>query len=497
MPVHPRLARLLRSVTLDQPAEMSLARGSVLSTTGLLAQGLLRFATALLIGRLAGRSEFGVVASAIATATLLALLWPTTSGSAASKFIARARGAGQPDEVHSVAAHLARRTGQTALLLGLASAVVWVLIDHGSWPGAACVAALTITYSGYSFTRGVQFGAGQVARATTWDVTSVVLGLVSLTAVLALGVRGPALALPLVLTYAVYTIAGWPRGARGRPDPSRRRELDVFVALGAAGTVASSGFLQLSQIMAKVGTGNAEAGLYAAALNLATPASMLAASLSLVLFPSMAEAWGRGDLTAFHGQTDRATRALALVMVAIFGSLVIGSRLLVDLVWGQEYAGAADLLSILAVAVLATNLAVASVNALTTRSQRGMWITTGASLGGMAVGALVWAIATGPLGTTGVALGYLCGTIVIGGVPLVATWRAGGHQWHVLFARVAAGLAVMGAIAWLQRALELSPWLDPVLVAVFLVVWLGLSRRDLSLLPLRRPGRRPAAPRDE
>lgn len=477
---------MLRPVDLDAPSQTSLARGSLLSTTGLLAQGVLRFATAFLVGHIAGREQLGLVASAIATATLLALLWPTTTGSAASKFIARARGAGNDGEVHSVAAHLSRRTVQTGVVLGVASAGVWVLVDHGSWVEAATVAVLTLAYSGYSFTRGVQFGARQVPRATSWDIASVLLGLSTLIVLLASGLRGPTLILPLVLAYGLYTVAGWPHGARGRPPGPLRRELDGFVALGAAGSLASTGFLQLSQITAKVSTGDAGAGQYAAALNLATPASMLAASLSLVLFPSMAQAWGRGDTAGFHAQTDRATRALAVVMVAIFGSIILCSRLAVDLVWGSRFQGAQQVLPVLVLAVLATNLAVPSVNALTTRSQRGMWVTTGASLLGLAAGGAVWWLLAGRMGTVGVAVGYLCGTIVIASIPVAVTWWSDRHAWSGVFGRVAAALVLVGGLVWLQRAAQLSPWTDPLAAMVFLAAWSFLVRADLRLLPLDR-----------
>ncbi|MFQ6172015.1 lipopolysaccharide biosynthesis protein [Oryzobacter sp. R7] len=486
------LSSMFRPVRLDGTGATSIARGSVLSTTGLVAQGLLRFLTAFLVGRLAGRAELGVVATAIAAATLLALLWPTTAGSAASKYLARARGADRPEEVRSSAAHLARRTAQTAVPLGVAGALVWVLVDHGSWAGGVCVAALTVAYAGYSFTRGVQFGVAQVPRATAWDLASVAVGLVALLALLLAGVRGPVLVLPLVLAYGLYATAGWPWGARGRPDAATRREIDVFVALGATGTVASTGFLQLSQITAKVTSGDADAGQYAAALNLATPASMLAASLSLVLFPSMAEAWGRGDHSTFHARTDRATRALAVVMVAIFGSIAIASRLLVDVVWGEQFEGAVAVLPVLAVAILATNLGVASVNALTTRSARGMWVTTGASLAGLVVGTAAWALLAPSLGILGVALGYLCGTVVIAAVPVAVTWRQDGHAWGPVFARVLAGLVLVAAVIAVEYATGVSPWVDPLFVLGFLGAWWLVCRRDaadvLALLPWsRRP----------
>src|SRR6202000_3252848 len=158
----------------------------------------------------------------------------------------------------------------------------------------------------------------------------------------------------------------WPYAAHGRPTVPRRRELDVFVLLGAVGSLASAGFLQLSQIAAKVAGGNGSAGEYAAALSLATPASLLAGSLSLVLLPSLSAAWGRGDKAGFRAQTDQANRGLAVVMVAIFGSIAVCSPLIVDLIWGSRFAGVENLLPVLVVAVLVTNLGVTSVNALTT-----------------------------------------------------------------------------------------------------------------------------------
>ena len=484
------LARMLQPVRLDEPTGTSLARGGALSTIGLLAQGVLRFATAFFVGHIAGKSELGVVASAIATATILALLWPTPTGSAASKFLARARGEGNSAEIKSIAAHLRRRAIQTAVLLGLVSLPAWVLIDNGSWAGAVSVGALTIAYSGYSFTRGVQFGAGQVPRATAWDLTSVVLGLGGLLALLLAGVRGPALVLPLVLAYGLYALAGLPYGASGRPARQRRRELDGFVALGAVGTLASTGFLQLSQIAAKLVGGDADAGQYAAALNLATPASMLAASLSLVLLPSLAEAWGRGDHAAFHAQTNSATRALAVVMVAIFGSIIVCSRLLIEVIWGESYAAAQNVLPLLVVAVLATNLGVGSVNALTTRSQGGMLVTTGASVLGMIVGVTMWLVVAPGMGIVGVAMGYLSGTVVIAAIPIGVAWRTGGHKWSLLFGKVVLGLSVVGGMFAAQRFADLPILLDPAFALVFLVLWWLLNRPDVARLPIPRPWRR-------
>ena len=479
---------MVQQVRLDAPTRTSLARGGVYSTVGLAAQGVLRFATSFLIGRLAGKSELGVVASAIATALTLAVLWPTSTGSAASKFLARARGAGGLVQAQQIAAHLRRRTIQAALLLGLASLPMWVVLGHGSWQGALVVASLTVAYSGYSFTRGIQYGTGHVPRATAWDVATVLLGLVALVTLLVLGVRGILLVLPLVLTYSVYAIASWPYAGGGSPTRERRRELDVFVLLGAIGSLASTGFLQLSQIAARLAGGNADAGQYAAALTLATPASLLAGSLSLVLLPSLSETWGSGDLAGFRAQTDRATRALAVVMVGIFGTIVVCSRLIVGLVWGARYAGAEKILPILVIALLATNVGMASVNALTTRSQRGNALTSATSVLGMAVGATMWFIVTPTLGLAGVALGYLSGTVVMSGIPLAVVWRQDHHHWGPLLVKVVTGMAISGGLVALEHLAKLTLLLDPVLGLVFLVLWWAMNRAVVAaaLLPLLR-----------
>jgi putative peptidoglycan lipid II flippase len=474
---------------LDLPTQHGMAHRAALGTVGVAVQGLVRFATSLLIGRLAGDSALGVVQVAISTALLLSLLWPTTAGSAASKFVARARGAGDHPQAYAVAAHLRMRTAQAALLLAVVAVPFWMTVRHGHLGDGLCVAALLLGYSGYSFTRGLQFGAGQVPRATFWDVSSAGLGIAALLVALLLGARGGILLLPLAASYGLYTLAGWPWGARGSLPSALRREIDGFVAIGVAGTLASTGFLQLSVIVAGVVDTDAHVGQYAAALALATPASLLAGSLSLTLFPSMAEAWGRGDLDGFRRQTDLATRALVLVMVTTLGGIAVGSRFVVAVIWGDQFAQAADLLPVLLLAVLGTTIGVASVNALSTRSQRGMLVASGASLAGLVVGAVVWAVLARSEGVMGIAIGYLAGTLVVGGAPLVVVWRRDRQPWALLVVRLLVGVGVASGLVVLERVAGFSHWYEPLLVAGFLVFWWGLGYRDLraALQLVRRP----------
>lgn len=488
-----RLVGHLRPLGLDATTQGTIAQRGALSMAGLLAQGGLRFATSWLIGVIAGKVVLGTVAAAMSMGTLLALLWPTTTGSAASKYIARARGAEDPVELHAVTSHFRRRALQSGIVLSLLAFPLWATIGGGRWSEAWAVSAFTAAYAGYTFTRGVQFGTGQVARATLWDIGCAAMGLVVLVTMLVLGVRGPALLGALALSYAAYALGGLPRGVdrSAALSGALRRELDQVVLLGVAGSIASTGFLQIAMIVAK-NLDTAQAGQFAAAMTTATPASLLAASLSLVLFPALAEAWGRGDKAQFRAQTDQATRVLVLAMVSVFGSIILCSRLVMSL-WGSKFDAETLVFPVLLLAILASNIATASVNALATRSKNLMQLSSAASLVGLAVGAVVWVVVIPALGIVGIAVGYLAGTLVSALVPVLTEWRIGGHQWGRLLGRAVLGLVLLGALFLGERAAALPVLAEPVVAAVFCLAWWTLSRKDLRLLPGRALLRRRSA----
>lgn len=139
---------LLRAVPLEERSHSSMARRGTLGMLGVLAQGGVRFLTNILVGRLGGPAVLATVASAASTAQLLSLVGPTTTGSAAAKFLAQARGRAESGEIAAVAAHLAHRTVQTAVALAAVAAPLWVLVDGGGWAEGLCVSLLVLAYSG-------------------------------------------------------------------------------------------------------------------------------------------------------------------------------------------------------------------------------------------------------------------------------------------------------------------------------------------------------------
>lgn len=471
---------MFRTVKLDAESSTTIVHRGALSMAGVIFQGTTRFLTNLIIGRVGGPAVLGTVASAISSAQLLSLLWPTSTGSAASKFIARARGKQDFEEAAAVAAHLGKRTLQATAVLAVLAVPAWMILYGGRASGGIWVGILVMGYSGYSFTRGVHFGSAQVLRATKWDFLTGTLGILGVLVSLRLGARGLALLMPLAGASLLFTVACWPWGARGRLRSVLRREIDNFVALATLGTVASAGFLQLSMIVARLVAGAGEAGQYAAALSLATPLSIVASSLSLVLYPSMSEAYGRGDHEGVRRQTDQSTRLLAVVMVGVFGSFALSSRLLIALIWGERFAKAGSLLPVLLIAVLATTLAVPSVNSLTSRAHDGMLVATSASILGLVVGATTWWLLAPRLGVLGVAFGYVAGTATIAGIAIVSTWRREAQHWWGLTWRVVAAEGVLVLLLYVERALDAPMALDLVFTALYCVTWIVMSRADMS-----------------
>ncbi len=480
----PRLPATIARLDLARVSGAGVPARAVLSTVGVGVQGVVRFLYSLLIGRSSGSAVLGEASAPVSLALFASLLWPTATGTAAAKFVAIARGAQRPEEIEGVARHLARRTVLSAAVLAVCSASLALTVLHATPAAALMTALLAMAYSGYAFTRGLQFGAGQVPRATAWDVASAALSLV----VLVLVVTSHSVAvllLPLVVGYAAYSAANWPRRSSALIAAELRREVDGFVLLGVVGTLASTGFLQISNVLARAANSPSEAGLYAAALSLATPASLLSRSVSLVLFPSMSEAHGRDDRASLRAQTDLGTRALVLVMVATFGGIVIVSRAVLQLFYGHAFSGAGTVLPIMLVAVLLGTVVVAGVNFLTSTSQRGMRISATTSVLGLLVGCLAWAVLVPAYGVTGVAEGYLVGSAFITLPILVIVWRREGHRWTALGVRFVAAVAVLVALAVWEERTHIDALPSVGLAVAFVVVWLAVSASDVRrVLPL-------------
>ncbi|WP_043496696.1 lipopolysaccharide biosynthesis protein [Georgenia sp. SUBG003] len=470
----------------------TLVRDSFFSSIGVLVQGGARFAFNVVVGRVAGPAVLSSVSAGVALATLVSLLTPSAAGQAASRYLAMEMGAGRQEMVGGIVRHIGGRVALALAVLAPAAAVIAVPAFDVGWWDALWICLLSLAFSAYNLVRGMQFGLGKVLAATRWEILSALVTFGSLAAVVLADQPAHFLA-PLTIGYSVYAVAGWPRrSSADRPariPAAMRREIDAFIAWAVVGTVMSSGLLQFSMLLAKGAETAHAAGLYAAAVSLATPATMAARAFSMALMPAMARATGRGDTEGRRRHTDLGTRSLVATMVGLFGALAILSDHILVLFYGAEFREGATSLRILVVAVMFGTLSIAAVNDLTTKSRHGIRTSALLNACGFVTGAVGMLLLIPRFGIVGVAVGCLAGSVMTAALPLLLVWRTERQQWTGLAVLTVSGVALIAVCATVSAQLESLGW-SVCLAMVFLAAWAALDWRDwkpllTALLPTR------------
>lgn len=461
----------------------SLRARALLSTYATAIQGVVRLLYSILVGRLGSRELLGQTNTSLSIAVLTSQLWAAPSSAAGTKYVALKQALDDELGAATVARHIAQRTAIITLVLPTTAAVLGALwLDLGvAQAVATCV--LAWAYSMYNTLRGIQYGSQLFRRVAMWDTIAAVTSLSGLAVVLILKAH-PFILLPLAVGYALFAVASWPARAHGRVDPALRREIDSFVLFGAVSGLASGGLLQASQLAAHHYGGASESGAFAAALSLATPASMLGIALSTVIVPPLVAAASRGDREAVKGHSDRVARQLAAIFVGLFGVLVIASPLGIAVLYGQRFASSASLLPVLLVAVMFTSISVASATTLNSTRLRGPRVVAFLNFGGLIVSIALWPLLAHAYGTLGVAYGFLAGSLVASAGSLAVVWWVERHAWWDLMARILAGVAAMVALSYAAAQFAgLGGAVAQLLAAlVFAGAWLLLNRHQFLAL---------------
>lgn len=468
--------RLLPPVLhIDEKHPEAISRRAVMSTVGLVAQSAAKFITNWLSGIIGGPLLLGAVAVAMSTAQLLSLLGPTPLGAAASKYLGLAAGAADLDRSRASAAHLRGLSVLTTIPLSVAGALVWWRVYDGDALESVTVGLVVAGLSGYAVARGLFFGHRNIDTAGRWDLVTALTGVAGSGLLLALGVRSVVVLLPLALAWLLYTWAGWPRGARGRPVPELARDINGFTAFTTMGGLTSAGFVQASLLAAHNWGGQEGAGQYSAAFNLAAPLSIMVGAASQVLYPSMAEALGSGNRESFRNQLAWSTRVVLALMGLAIGALAVASPVVIAVVWGERFASAATILPVMLLGVLLTSVAVPAVNALSSESAKGARACAIYSLIGGVLGIAVWLAAAPSHGVIGVAAGYVVAAGTTALLSLLHASHLFGMPALALLARLAGGTAaVVTLVAWEART---SPGWQVVLACTsgFCICWALLS----------------------
>lgn len=454
--------------------------GTLWSMLGIAGLGLTRLAYSTLIGRTGPPGRLAEVNAQVSLTLVATFVTAAATGRGASKFIALVRTRDGLPAAAAVRRNLARWTVLvTAVALLVLAGLGRLLLPAASLADLGWVCALTAAYAAYTFTKSVLYGYGLAHRYAVLEIASDV-ATVLLTVVALTWADGVLLA-PLVVGYTLFAALARRAVPRVRPGPmpALGSELGGFVAYTALGTVASQGLFQVAMLVARHVTGETQAGWYAAAMSLVTPAFFVPRALALAFFPAAAEAVGRGDVGSLARHTDAVTRVLAVTMLPAFALAAMLGGTALRLVFGAGYAGGAVAFAVLVAATFCYVVAVPAVNALSAQTLALARVPPLASVGGVLLATAVWVALAGRFGAAGIAAGYLAGTLSQAGVPLVLAFRRLGIRWGARFARLGGCAAV--AVAATVTVVAVPRWWVITTGTVGFAVFYGIAqRRELA-----------------
>jgi putative peptidoglycan lipid II flippase len=444
------------------------------ASLGVLSQGVGRLLTNVVVGRVAGAAVLGSMATVLAVAQVLVSLWPGSLGSTCVKFVAQSRGRGDDQDTVAIRGHLALRTLQSCLLLGLLGALGWAAWG-GTWAECVAVAILVLALGSSGLVQGLLYAERRTRTSSVRQTAAAAFSLVVLAAMLAFDhtLSGAWLAMPLAIGLLLFSVSGWPRQ---RPASMGRkgRELDTFAMITAVGQVSSSGFVQLA-VVAAATIDRASAGQFAVAFALCTPLTLVIAPLGLALFPSVNEAVGRGDVASVRRQISVATRFLAYALTGAGGCMVMVREPVIRLVWGSGFQPAADIFVPLLISSIAAAIAVPAVNGMSSAAQRHAALGTAYALVSAVIGVASWFVLMPVWGATGIAVGLLIGRGLFAIAALESVRRLHGlPAWWGLGGRVLLMVTVLVALEVASVPLAIA-------LACFIVVGVAIVLTDTEM----------------
>jgi O-antigen/teichoic acid export membrane protein len=421
----------------------------------------------------------------IAVALVLSLVLPAGINSAIARYVPYSMGQGDLASARGTYAWLWRVGIGSSAALGLIAAAGAAYV--GARPDDVVqVGLLTAAYSVYVIYKAGLYAFDRVGRYLRLEILCSVI--IVVTTVVVLLARERWFLVPQVAGYAAFgftahlALSRHAAGARA-VRRSERFGIAMYVVVACVGTVASAGFLQLTQILAAVNATLGDAAYFTATITLVSALYFLPRALSLALFPFLAEAHGAGDLDAVRTHADRTTRALLCLLAPLFAIAITLAGEALAVYGGSRFYAGALIMQLVLVASYLSVIQVPSVNALSSASGHGLRRTAGWAVTGACAGLLSMTILGPAMGGPGIALAYLFGTGVTACGPVIAVWRQYRMSWAGPLLR-AVGVV---AIAFLGARLLVSvvpangiPWIrDGAAALLATVVSAAVLHRDL------------------
>lgn len=434
------------------PSHVRLARNTALSLAAIGLLGAGRLLYNIVIGRRFDVATLGRATLAINAAMFATLLVSGGWQASTAKYLAQAIGRGE----HDLAAGIYRRTllhntaGGIVVAIGLAGVLAIVPGFGLSTRDAILAGAIALAFNGYQHLKSAQYGFGRVDAYVRLEVAAQAVMLAGLAAVAIAGAPAAVL-VPVAASYVVFAALALPR-LRPRthaPVPAPLwREIQGFTLLAIIGTVASAGFLNLSPVFVGRYDSPEALGVFSAALALVLPVYFFPRALSLALFPSIAYRYGEERLDSVRAQLHQTGTALWVLLLAPVSVAAVASRVVLRILFGAQYQGGDLILTIMLGATYLSVVQIPYVTTLSGTDRRHFKVPALASLAGFGVGVALWVTLGARDGATGVAWGYLIGSVPQAVIPIAYAARTFGVSVAWVAARAAIVWGVVALIVW-------------------------------------------------
>ncbi|WP_426169670.1 lipopolysaccharide biosynthesis protein [Microbacterium sp. DWRC1-3] len=324
----------------------SVAGQLILSTYGMGIQGVARLFYTLVIGRTLSPEALSDTTAILSLAVYLALVWPAGAAIAATRYLANPETAA--DSIRALRTSFWVSTIPLSLI---AIPIAWWMT--GDLPIGLASAVLVFSYNAYVFSRGVLTGENRLLRAAVLDTVSSLLAITVLLLVLTAH-SSWVLLLPLSAGYLLFALFARSRTVAAPGPSSLQRETLAFTREATFGALVMGGMLPATMIFVRAFDTPTAAGMFAAALTLATPANIVAQAVSQVLLPHFARL--RADPSAMRASHRRLFALTAAGFGLIFGALIVFAPWILDLFYGTRYADGVPAMQVLLGIVLLLSL---------------------------------------------------------------------------------------------------------------------------------------------
>lgn len=356
----------------------SLVGQASFSVLGVAAQGAARFATTVFVGRIAGADVLAAFSSALAITMIAALVFPTGLGFAISRALSHVDAKNRRAQLVRMAILMLT---PAAIFLALGAACVQWLVEPTNSVIVASVFALTLSYSAYVVTRSIQFSLGLGCRAAVWDVAAATIS-ISGVVVLAAADMTSWLLMPMTIGFTLCVLqaigAEW-RSGHTPLEPAVRTSLVRSATWNSVSVVSTNALVQIVMVVVFAAGESSAAGLFAAALAIATATTMVAQALAQALLPRITW-WTSVDRLSGLRTSVKTLSAIAGLCIAGYLILVLLAEPILVLIYGKSFSEATGILQALSIGMCVFSIAVLA-SALLIAVGRERLVTVGSTVG--------------------------------------------------------------------------------------------------------------------